>query len=210
MERRVDAVEPRGDQQNNKIKERLASLEAGFWHLRYVALIAVGVAMMISVFWFFYIFVDLYHLVEYVLGSSDDLHEFRAKALFLTVETIDSTLMALIFLVFSYGIYELFVSRIDRGMDDDDKLIRGKILEIRDLANLEGKLARLIIMILIVKIFYYGLSLKMDVDGKELLEHLLMLGGVVLIIALSLFLSHSRISVDILKRSKEEPPGREE
>jgi len=49
--------------------------------------------------------------------------------------------MALIFMVFSFGIYELFVSKIDKGVAADDEKIRGKILDIPNLASLESKLA---------------------------------------------------------------------
>jgi len=48
-------------------------------------------------------------------------------------------------------------------------------------------------MILIVKIFYYGLSVELHTDGKDALNDLLKLAGVIGIIALALFLSHSHI-----------------
>jgi len=168
------------------------TMEEHFWKTRFIALSAVISSLAISAFWFLYIFVDLFHLGGYVIGNIGN-HGFRDQAVFYTIETIDSMLMALIFMVFSFGIYELFVSKIDKGVADDDEKIRGKILDIPNLASLEAKLAKLIIMILIVKVFYYGLSVELHTEGKESLTDLLKLAGVVSIIALSLFLSHSKV-----------------
>jgi len=168
------------------------TLEGLFWKTRFIALTAVISSLIISVFWFLYIFVDLFHLGEYITEHIGT-HNFRDQAVFFTIETIDSMLMALIFMVFSFGIYELFVSEIDKGVASEDEKIRGKILDISSLASLESKLAKLIIMILIVKIFYYGLSIELRTEGTDALTELLKLAGVVSIIALSLFLSHSKI-----------------
>jgi len=131
-----------------------------------MALTAVASSLFISAFWFLYIFVDLIHLGSYALDNigSDG---FRQKAVFFTIETIDSMLMALIFMVFSFGIYELFVSKIDKGVAAEDEKIRGKILDIPNLASLESKLVKLIIMILIVKVFYYGLTVELHTEGQD-------------------------------------------
>jgi len=176
----------------SSIEKVAQTLEGLFWKTRFIALTAVISSLIISIFWFLYIFVDLFHLGEYISDHIGN-HNFRDQAVFYTIETIDSMLMALIFMVFSFGIYELFVSEIDKGVSSIDEKIRGKILDIPSLASLESKLAKLIIMILIVKIFYYGLSIELHTEGADAITDLLKLAAVVSIIALSLFLSHSKI-----------------
>jgi len=174
-----------------RVHEIFEWLESFFWKTRFIALTAVVSSLLISCFWFLYIFVDLFQLGKYIVGHFGT-QGFRDQAVFFTIETIDSMLMALIFMVFSFGIYELFVSKIDKGLRSGDENIRGKILDIPSLASLESKLAKLIIMILIVKIFYYGLSVDLHTVGNEALTDLLKLAGVIGIVAFSVFLTQFR------------------
>jgi len=174
------------------LQNSCSKLETYLWQTRFIALTAVVSSLLISIFWFIYIFVDLFHLGSYA-AHNIGTENFRDQAVFFTIETIDSMLMALIFMVFSFGIYELFVSKIDKGTAPDDEQVRGKILDIPNLGSLESKLAKLIIMILIVKVFYYGLSVELHTDGGDALTDLMKLAGVISMIALALFLSHSRI-----------------
>ncbi len=176
-------------------------VEPYFWCARTIAVIAVVVSFIVTIIWYVVAATDLVHLLgagyHYFSGfielKSPD--EARNKLVFHTVEAIDSILMASIFLVFTYGLYELFISELKTDEDtEDDRRIRGRILRIGGVDELKAKLVQLILMVLIVKIFYYGLTVKLSAEGEAAsLSDVLKLGGVVLTIALALFFSHSSI-----------------
>ncbi|MDR1615176.1 MAG: YqhA family protein [Campylobacteraceae bacterium] len=62
---------------------------------------------------------------------------------------IDLYLMAIVMLIFSFGIYELFIGSIKEA--DESKT--SKILEIHSLDQLKDKVAKVIVMVLIVNFF---------------------------------------------------------
>jgi len=52
--------------------------------------------------------------------------------------------------IFSFGLYELFISEIDEAMDDEN---RSQILAIHSLDQLKDKIAKVIVMVLVVNFF---------------------------------------------------------
>lgn len=65
------------------------------------------------------------------------------------VGAVDLYLMALVMFIFSFGIYELFISEIE-----EMKLSKhSKVLEVHSLDELKDKLAKVIVMVLIVNFF---------------------------------------------------------
>lgn len=199
--------------------------ESVFWDFRYLSIISVFVSFVVALLWFAAMLVDLIHMVvaggKYlwvVLGHDvvfkhpcniESLVCARNDLVYYSVEAIDAVLMAAIFLVFTYGLYELFISKIKTQNDtDDDQRIRGKILKIKDIDELKGKLVQLILMVLIVKMFYYGLTVELQPEGEPVeLDDLLKLGGVVLMIALALFFSHSSVRYEGGLREDASPPA---
>lgn len=65
------------------------------------------------------------------------------------IGAIDLYLMALVLFIFSFGIYELFVSEIEEMKHSK----HSKVLEVHSLDELKDKLAKVIIMVLIVNFF---------------------------------------------------------
>jgi len=121
-------------------------------------------------------FVDeLSHLGEAAHGHSAMLLYFIAG--------VDNFLFGLVLLIFSLGIYELFVSRIDHLAGDED---RPSWLHITSLEDLKGYLGKVILIILIVGFFEHSFHMKFETA----LELLTLAGGIALI-ALSLFLTHA-------------------
>jgi len=59
-------------------------------------------------------------------------------------------------LLFSFGVYELFISKIDIGRDNKEI----KILEITSLDELKNKILKVIIMVLIVSFFQRILTME--------------------------------------------------
>ncbi|MDR0761426.1 MAG: YqhA family protein [Campylobacteraceae bacterium] len=65
------------------------------------------------------------------------------------IGAIDLYLMAIVMLIFSFGIYELFIGSIKEANESKTS----KILEIHSLDQLKDKVAKVIVMVLIVNFF---------------------------------------------------------
>ncbi|QYZ66844.1 MAG: hypothetical protein OI74_00020 [Gammaproteobacteria bacterium (ex Lamellibrachia satsuma)] len=183
-------------------------VEPGLWGMRHLAILSVLVSLCVSIIWLGLMLVEFTHLVKLLgdIGSSG----WKITVIKTSVEAIDAVLMASIFMVFTYGIYELFISEIGlpgkysgSKKDAEYQKIKGQILKIDDIDHLKSKLGKLILMVLIVKLFSYGLSLDINVSATEAedvtyaLDAMLKLGGVLVMIALTLFLSHSSVQINI-------------
>ncbi len=163
--------------------------EGALWRSRYVVIFAV-VASMAAAFAIFYMAtVDVYYLVSHTLHYADaDLTTVMRKALHdetitHVVEVVDGYLLATVMLIFGLGMYELFISDIDEAKDCKAS---SAILVIENLDDLKQRLAKVIIMILIVTIF--ELALKIQVSNTL---DLLYLAGAVALIGLALYLTHA-------------------
>ena len=167
--------------------ERL--FEAMIWNSRFVVIVAV-LASLITAFAMFYMAsVDAYYIVTHLIDYiSPDLigearKDFRAETVTHVVEVIDGYLLATVLLIFSLGLYELFISKIEQAEESETA---SSVLAIHSLDDLKTRLGRVIIMILIVNFFEHAIS--MDVNGP--LELLALAGGIALI-GLTLYLTHA-------------------
>jgi len=68
-------------------------------------------------------------------------------------------------LIFALGLYELFISKIEQASISENA---SKILVIRNLDDLKSRLAKVILMILIVKYFEHALNMQFQ-DPEDLL-----------------------------------------
>ncbi|MFV0481368.1 MAG: YqhA family protein [Campylobacteraceae bacterium] len=82
----------------------------------------------------------------YVNGVQDKT--FHDDVLGSIIGAIDLYLIALVLLIFSFGVYELFISEIK---DAKEKGL--SVLEVHSIDQLKDKIAKVIIMVLIVKFF---------------------------------------------------------
>jgi len=96
---------------------------------------------------------------------------------------VDGYLLATVMLIFGLGMYELFISDIDEAQHSKAS---SAILVVRSLDDLKQRLAKVIIMIMIVTIFELALKLKVD-SALDLLY----LAGAVALIGLALYLTHA-------------------
>lgn len=167
--------------------ERL--FEGLLWRSRLVVIFAVVASLLTAFAMFFVASVDawvlLSHLPEYL---SHDLvgearADFRASAVTHVVEIIDGYLLATVLLIFSLGLYELFISKIDEAENDKNS---SKVLMITSLDELKNRLAKVVLMILIVKFFEHALAMEFHSP----MDMLAFAGGIALI-GLALYLSHA-------------------
>ena len=100
---------------------------------------------------------------------------------------IDYFLFATVLLIFSMGLYELFISEIDPASRGTKS--RPNWLNVRSLDDLKSHMGKVIMMILIVNFFQQAFNITYSAP-----RDLLYLGGGILLVALSLFLTHGAIS----------------
>ncbi len=93
------------------------------------------------------------------------------------IKSLDAFLIALVFLIFAFGVYSLFISK----HSDIDKSGALKWIRITNLAHLKNTLAEVIIVILFVNFLEVAL-----LNLKNLTWELFVLPGSILLLALSL------------------------
>ena len=162
--------------------------EGSLWNSRFVILFAVVGSLLAGFAIFFMATVDVVILVQHALHYADaNMADEARKALHDStvshiVEVVDGYLLATVLLIFSLGLYELFISDIDQAHGNKAS---SKILVISSLDDLKSRLAKVILMILIVTLFEQALNMKMNTPLD-----LLYLGGAIALIALALYLTH--------------------
>jgi uncharacterized membrane protein YqhA len=162
--------------------------ETMLWNSRFVVIIAVLSSLLAAFAMFYMATIDTYfmvtHLGDYV--SSDLVGEargdFRAATITHVVEIIDGYLLATVLLIFSLGLYELFISKIDQAEASETQ----NVLAVSSLDDLKTRLGRVILMILIVNFFEHAISMEFHAP----LDLLILAGGIALI-GVTLYLSHS-------------------
>lgn len=164
-------------------------LERFLWQSRLVVFVAV-IASLITAFGIFYMTaVDVYytleHLLHYASLAPDERAHLKAQTVAHVVGSVDGFLLGTIMLIFALGLYELFISKIDQAHEEG----QSKILFVNSLDDLKDKLAKVIVMILIVMFFEQAIFLKPS-GSLELLYYAL----AIMMIGLALYLSHKAYS----------------
>lgn len=107
-----------------------------------------------------------------------DLHE---DVVALIIGAVDLYLMALVLFIFSFGVYELFISEIEEFKQSK----QSKVLEVHSLDQLKDKLAKVIIMVLVVNFFQRALQMKFSTPLD-----MTYLAGSILALCLGLYFLH--------------------
>lgn len=166
-----------------------ALFEGSLWNSRFVILTAVVGSLVAGFVIFYMATVDVYFLFQHALHYADaSLTEEARKALHDStvshiVEVVDGYLLATVMLIFSLGLYELFISDIDQAHGSKAS---SKILVINNLDDLKARLAKVILMIMIVTLFEEALHMKLQTPLD-----LVYLGASITLIALALYFSHA-------------------
>lgn len=159
------------------------------WDSRFVVLLAVVASLAASVAMFFMATVDAFYMIvhvgEYASPALDvaTRSAMRGTAITHIVEIVDGYLLATVMLIFALGLYELFISKIDMAENDEKA---SKVLFITNLDDLKARLAKVILMILIVKYFEHATTLSFE----NALDLLYLAAGIALI-GLAIYLSHA-------------------
>jgi uncharacterized membrane protein YqhA len=164
--------------------------EGALWESRFVVLFAVIASLATALVMFFIATVDAWYLVSHMLDyasaslTGEARYMFRSTSVTHVVEIVDGYLLGTVLLIFALGLYELFISRIDKAEKSETA---SRVLIIHNLDDLKGRLAKVILMILIVKYFEHAVSMNFNTPMD-----LLYLAGGIALIGLSLYLTHER------------------
>ena len=133
------------------------NFEAGLWSTRYIILSGVVFSVLAAIILFligsYEIIVSIWHYIEQM---REDLKEAHSELLVHVIGAVDLYLIGVVLMIFGFGIYELFISKIDIAREDEDVTI----LEIKDLDELKNKIIKVIIMVLIVSFFERVLKME--------------------------------------------------
>jgi uncharacterized membrane protein YqhA len=164
--------------------ERL--FETILFQSRLIVVLAVVGSLLASVLMFVKGTIDIgraaWEYVQHPLSGHGEVGHEDMSIVF--IAAIDSFLFATVLLIFAMGIYELFISEIDPASRTADS--RPNWLDIHSLDDLKSAVGKVILMILIVRLF--EVAVKMHYE-KPL--DLLFLGGSIALVSLALYLVHA-------------------
>ena len=146
------------DEKGIKLEEEQGFIEKYFekilWSTRYVVLFGVLFSVVSAITLFV---IGSWEIVNGIIhhNPSNDT-EYHSTLLVEIIGAIDLYLIAVVLMIFGFGIYELFISKIDIARANLDVTI----LEIENLDELKQKIIKVIIMVLIVT--FFERILKMD------------------------------------------------
>jgi uncharacterized protein (TIGR00645 family) len=158
-----------------------AAFETFLFNSRLIVILAVLGSLTSSVLMFIRGAILIGHTTKHFLHHWNDAHSDDLSIAL--ISSVDSFLFATVLLIFAMGIYELFISKIDPASRTEDS--RPNWLQIHSLDDLKGAVGKVILMILIVRLFESAVKMKYEHP-----LHLLYLGLAVLFVAAALYLQH--------------------
>jgi uncharacterized membrane protein YqhA len=170
------------DLKDSSLLERV--FEGALWNGRLFVILAVIFSMIGAIILFIVASTDIFHVAKEVIGvyfggeHPEDFHEIVVGGI---IGAVDLYLMAVVMLIFSFGLYELFISEIDPAKDHG----ASKVLEIHSLDELKDKLAKVILMVLVVSFFQR--VLHTEYNGAV---EMLYFAGSILALSLGLYFMH--------------------
>ena len=124
-------------------------LEKLLWNFRYITILTVVLSIFSSLSLIILGSWDIIEAVIFYNPLFDQSITNNNELLFKIISAIDLFLIAIVLLIFGFGIYELFVSEIDFA----NAKFNDSTLKIKDLDQLKNKIIKVIIIVLIVKFF---------------------------------------------------------
>jgi uncharacterized membrane protein YqhA len=126
--------------------------EAAIWRSRFIVLLAVIFGLLGAIVLFVVASMDIWGVATYTFTTivthahPEDFHEDIVAGI---IGAVDLYLIAVVMFIFSFGIYELFISDIDEASGKNGN----QILAIHSLDQLKDKIAKVIVMVLVVNFF---------------------------------------------------------
>jgi len=158
--------------------------ESALWNSRLFTMFAVIFSLLGGIILFLVASLDVWGVMVTIYemifhhAHPEHLHEDVVANI---IGAIDLYLIAIVLLIFSFGVYELFISKIDAAEVEGGS----KVLQIHSLDQLKDKIAKVIVMVLVVNFFQR--VLHTDYNGA--LE-MLYFSASILLLAVALYFLH--------------------
>jgi uncharacterized membrane protein YqhA len=126
--------------------------EGAIWNSRFIVLLAVIFGLLGAIILFVVASMDIWGVAVYTFDTiithahPEDFHEDIVAGI---IGAVDLYLIAVVMFIFSFGLYELFISDIDQAEGRNGS----KLLAIHSLDQLKDKIAKVIVMVLVVNFF---------------------------------------------------------
>lgn len=133
------------------------SFERVLWSLRFIVILGVVFGALSAIILFIVGSMEIFNVLLDALFVVD-AHLSHETILIGLIGAIDFYLIGLVLLIFSFGIYELFISELDIARSCGGFT---NILEVKNLDDLKNKILKVIIMVLIVTFFQRILEMEM-------------------------------------------------
>ena len=159
--------------------------ESFLWQSRLVLLVAVICCVITAVALVGLGVYEVMHfvgnLIGYLFNSTSEVS--RGMLILSVIEILDTFLISSILFIFSFGLYELFISSIEQSSSHTSQAF-----QINSIDQLKSKLGNVIVMLLVVKLFSYFVEMK----PSSIIETLY-LAIIVLLVSISLWLGHKHV-----------------
>jgi uncharacterized membrane protein YqhA len=177
-----------GSEKDDSMKHRgyaEAIFEYILFNSRMIVMLAVLGSLAASIIMFVQGALQIYQACAAFIHNPMPSHgEGHADLTVLLIASVDTFLFATVLLIFSMGIYELFISKIDPASRTDES--RPNWLAIHSLDDLKSALGKVILMILIVRLFEAAAGMKYE-NPLDLVY----LGVSLLFVSVALYLVHA-------------------
>ncbi len=126
--------------------------EGAIWNSRFIVLLAVIFGLLGAVILFVVASMDIWGVGVYTFNTiishahPENFHEDIVAGI---IGAVDLYLIAVVMFIFSFGLYELFISDIDQAAGKNGS----RLLAINSLDQLKDKIAKVIVMVLVVNFF---------------------------------------------------------
>ena len=147
------------------------AFERALWASRLVMLIAVVGSVLLAFGSFYLAIIDMISVFAIFKDYADpslgvqDYTKLRNDAVTTIVRVIDGFLIGAILLLFAFAVYDLFISKINPARRSESGQ---SLLAVGSLDDLKEKVARLVIVVLVIEFFQLALKLPYD-QAQDLL-----------------------------------------
>lgn len=128
--------------------------ENSLWSSRFIIILAVVFGLIGAILLFVVASFDVYETAVYVITTyithahPEHFHEEVVGGI---IGAVDLYLIGVVMIIFSFGLYELFISDIDPAKDADG--CENQLLVVHSLDQLKDKISKVIVMVLVVGFF---------------------------------------------------------
>ncbi len=136
--------------------------EGMIWRSRFIVILAVIFGLLGAVILFIVASMDIWNVavisfqvVTHAIPHPEHFHEDVVAGI---IGAVDLYLIAVVMFIFAFGLYELFISDIDEAKQFEDE--DNRLLAIDNLDQLKDKIAKVIVMVLVVNFFQRVLHTK--------------------------------------------------